>query len=208
MSQRRYRQTAAEENRIPATRPMHTQMGLKRIVTIVLLLFIATSLVYLILSDSPVHMENPGENSRSAALVVTAPTSEATGPVVAAQSSGSPDKAGEAPRRVIVHYFHGTARCSTCRKIEQYTSEALVTAFPGELESGTLEWRPINVEEPQNQHFIEDYELSMRSVVLADMGGVIQIRWKNLDRIWALVGNKSAFISYVQDETRAYLERN
>jgi len=48
----------------------------------------------------------------------------------------------------------------------------------------------------------------MRSVILADMAGENQTKWKNLDRIWDLVGDKGAFISYVQEETRAYMEEN
>lgn len=171
-------------------------MKLKSLVTVALLLFVVASVVYLVLSDSPVRVENPGESSETMALMVTAP------------SSGSPDKVEEVQHRVIVYYFHGTARCATCRAIEQYTYDALVTGFSGELQSEILEWQAINVEEPDNQHFIDDYELIMRSVVLADMVGENQIRWKNLDRIWDLVNDRDAFISYVQAETGAYLEEN
>ena len=182
-------------------------MKLKSLITVALLVFVAASVAYLVLNDSPVRVDNPGENSEPTALVAAAPSSEATNPVVTVPSSGSPDKVEEAQRRVIAYYFHGTARCATCRAIEQYTYEALVTGFPGELESGTLEWRPINVEEPQNQHFIDEYQLSMRSVILADMAGENQTRWKNLDQIWEL-GNKDVFISYIQEKTTAYLEGN
>jgi hypothetical protein len=183
-------------------------MKLKSLLTVALLLFVIASVAYLVLSDSSVSVENPGENSAVMAPIITAPSSKATKPVIAAPSSGSPDTAEEIQHRVIVYYFHGTARCTTCRAIEQYAHDALVTGFSGELQSETLEWHSINVEEPDNQHFIDDYELVMRSVVLADMVGEDQIRWKNLDRIWDLVGNRDAFITYVQAETRAYLEEN
>jgi hypothetical protein len=208
VSRKQRNRMATGKRQTPATKPAHTWMGLKSTVTIVLLLFVATSVAYLVLSDSPVSVENPGENSEAMALLVTAPSSEATEPVVAAPGSGSPDKVEEAQHRVIAYYFHGTARCATCRAIEQYTYDALVTGFSGELQSETLEWHTINVEEPDNQHFIDEYELIMRSVVLADMAGENQIRWKNLDRIWDLVGDKGEFVSYVQAETRAYLEED
>lgn len=183
-------------------------MKLKSLVTVALLLFVIASVAYLVLSDSPVRVENPGGSSEAMAPMATVPSSEVTEPVVAAPSSGSPDKVEEAQRRVIVYYFHGTARCATCRAIEQYAYDALVTGFPRELQFGVLEWHPINVEEPQNRHFIDDYELIMRSVILADMAGENQTRWKNLDRIWDLVGDKSSFMSYIQEETRIYLEEN
>jgi hypothetical protein len=190
------KRTAAEKRRTPAIGPVHTWMGLKSIVTVVLLVFVATSVAYLVLGDSPEHVENPGQDS------------ETTDSVAATPGSGSPDRVEKARHRVIAYYFHGTARCPTCRAIEQYAYEALVTGFPRELQFGVLEWHPINVEEPQNQHFVDDYELIMRSVILADMAGENQTRWKNLDRIWNLVGDKGAFVSYVQEETRAYLEGN
>jgi hypothetical protein len=196
VSRKQRKHTTVGKKQVPAIEPMRTWIGLKSIVTIVLLLFVVASVVYLVLSDSPARVENPGESSEANALMVTAP------------SSGSPDKVEEAQRRVIVYYFHGTARCATCRAIEQYTYDALVTGFSGELQSKTLEWHTINVEESDNQHFIDDYELIMRSVVLADMAGENQIRWKILNRIWDLVGDRDAFISYVQAETRAYLEEN
>lgn len=171
-------------------------MKSKSLIAVTLLLFVAASMVYLALGDSPGRAENPGQNS------------ETTDPVVATPGSGSLDRVEEAQHRVIAYYFHGTARCPTCRAIEQYAYEALVTGFPRELQFGVLEWHAINVEEPQNQHFIDDYELIMRSVILADMAGENQTKWKNLDRIWDLVGDKGAFISYVQEETRAYMEEN
>jgi len=171
-------------------------MKSKSLVAVTLLLFVAVSMVYLALGDSPGRAENPGQNS------------ETTDPVVATSGSGSLDRVEEAQHRVIAYYFHGTARCPTCRAIEQYAYEALVTGFPRELQFGVLEWHAINVEEPQNQHFIDDYELIMRSVILADMAGENQTKWKNLDRIWDLVGDKGAFVSYVQEETEAYLEEN
>lgn len=107
---------------------------------------------------------------------------------------------------LVAYYFHGTARCVTCRKIESYAQQALTEAFPNEIEEGVLTWRPINVEEPENQHFIEDFALSTKSVVLVRYQEGTQSEWKNLDQIWTLTGDETAFKSYIQTETQAYLE--
>jgi hypothetical protein len=171
-------------------------MKLKSVATVVLLLFVATSVIYLIVDGSRAQTEGAGENSKTAVSTAVALP---------------PDSGGDAEkpkRRVVAYYFHGTARCQTCRSIEQYAHEALETGFPEALQSGTLEWRAVNVEDPEHQHFIDDYELRAKSLILAEMDGETQARWKNLDQIWVLVGTKSAFISYVQEETRAYLEEN
>ena len=114
------------------------------------------------------------------------------------------DKASQMPheldRKVIAYYFHGTQRCVTCRKIEAYTEESLRTAFSSELEAGQLEWRPVNVDNAANEHFIQDYELSTRSVVLVEMLDGEQKQWKNLARVWELVRDKPSFVAYVQEE--------
>jgi len=193
VSRKQRERTAAEKKQTPAIKRMHTWMWLKSIVTVVLLLFVAASVAYLVLSDSPVRVENPEENS------------EATDPVLVAPSPEPPDEVEEAQHRVIAYYFHGTSRCQTCRTIEQYAREAIEDGFSEELQSEMLEWHAVNVEEPQNNHFISDYELFTRSLVLVDMEDGHQTRWKNLERVWELVGDREAFISYVQEETRAYL---
>jgi len=56
-----------------------------------------------------------------------------------------------------------------------------------------------------NEHFIQDYQLFSKSLVLVAKEGSKQTRWENLQEVWTLVGNKEAFIKYVQAEIRAYL---
>ena len=108
----------------------------------------------------------------------------------------------EAATRIVVYYFHGNVRCATCRKIEAYSEEAVKTTFAAELKSGAIEWRVLNIEEPANAHFIQEYQLYTRSLVLADAAN--PKRFKNLEKVWALVGQKDFFFRYVQDEIRAY----
>ncbi len=108
--------------------------------------------------------------------------------------------------KIIAYYFHGTNRCTTCRTIEAYAREAVQIGFGDALKAGKLEWRALNVEEPANRHFIKDYQLYTRSVVLASYQGDKQVRWKNLDKVWELVGDKGQFTRYVQGEVKTFLE--
>ena len=107
--------------------------------------------------------------------------------------------------RVIVYYFYGNTRCSTCMNIESYTAEAINSSFPGELNDSRLEWKPVNAEQPANNHFISDYNLYSRSVILSLIHDGNQTEWKNLDRVWELVVDKDTFISYVKDNVALYL---
>ena len=61
--------------------------------------------------------------------------------------------------KIIAYYFHGIRRCFTCKKIELYSQEAIESTFKKELESGRLEFHPVNFDEEENKHFIKDYEL-------------------------------------------------
>lgn len=107
--------------------------------------------------------------------------------------------------KIIAYYFHGTSRCVTCRKLEAFADEAIKKGFPNELKDGSVEWRVVNVEEKGNEHFIEDFKLYSKSLVLVEMDGNKQVKWKNLEKIWELVKNEDAYIQYVQDEVKQYL---
>ena len=125
----------------------------------------------------------------------------------AAQAAGqAANQAPAADSKIVAYYFHGTQRCNTCRTIEAYTHEAVQTGFGDALKAGKIEWRAVNVEEPANRHFIKDYQLYTRSVVLASYQGDKQLRWKNLDKVWELVGDKGEFTGYVQGEVKTFIE--
>ncbi len=157
-------------------------INLKQIATAALILFVLASAGYLI-------MKNLGGT----------PANVSTGDTGQNIAPGSGDK-------LVVYYFHGTARCDTCMKIEAYTEEALRTGFPDALKDGRLEWRPVNAEKPENSHYIKDYSLSFRTVVLSDVNDGKESEWKSLDRVWELTGNKQAFIEYIQGNVKPYLE--
>jgi hypothetical protein len=104
------------------------------------------------------------------------------------------------------YYFHGTYRCPTCTRLEKYAREAIETNFKDELSSGALTFKAVNTEEPGNEHFAKDYQLYTKSLVLSLTKDGEEIRSKNLDKIWQLVGNKQKFMAYVTAEVRAFLE--
>jgi len=110
--------------------------------------------------------------------------------------------------RVIAYYFHGTFRCTTCRTIEQYSHDAIQTYFAKELENGKLEFRPVNIEEPENKHFIQDYQLVTKSLVLSLVSDGKEKKWKNLADVWRLVRDKDGFFRYVNYEVEIFLKES
>lgn len=107
--------------------------------------------------------------------------------------------------KIIAYYFHTNTRCSTCKKIEAYSKEAILEGFKTEIENGTLELRIVNYEEPQNRHFIKEYKLVTKSLILVYTIDGEQMEWTNLKLVWQLTSNKKAFLNYVRGEVRNYL---
>jgi len=115
-------------------------------------------------------------------------------------------RAAVAERKIMAYYFHSTQRCRTCLTMEAFAEQALSESLAEALKSRTLEWRAVNMEQPENKHFVKEYQLYASALVLVEIDAGAVKRWKNLERIWDLVADEAAFKSYVQSEAKAYLE--
>jgi len=108
--------------------------------------------------------------------------------------------------KVIAYYFHGTFRCPTCAAMEKYSREAIETNFKDKLTSGKLEFKVINVEERGNEHFVNDYKLYTKSLILSMVKDNKEVKSKNLDKIWELARNKQKFIDYITSEINGFMK--
>ncbi len=108
--------------------------------------------------------------------------------------------------KVVVYYFHTNYRCVTCNKFESFTRAELEAGFSRQMKDGTLAYQVVNVEQAGNEHFVQDYGLRTKSIVLAVPGE--KGRWKNLERIWDEVGSEAGFKRYIQTELEAFLRGN
>ena len=108
--------------------------------------------------------------------------------------------------KVIAYYFHGSFRCYTCTNMEKYIKEAVEANFKDALQSGTLEFEAVNVEERGNEHFANDYQLYTKSLILSLVKDGKEIKSKNLDKIWEYARNKQRFIDYVISEINGFLK--
>lgn len=115
--------------------------------------------------------------------------------------------AGNKPvSHVIAYYFHGSFRCPTCYKLEQYSKEAVEGNFKDALTSGKLEFKVVNVEDKGNEHYGKDYQLYTKSLILSLVIDSKEIKWKNMDKIWEYVGSKQRFIDYVKSGVEDFLK--
>lgn len=107
---------------------------------------------------------------------------------------------------VVAYYFHGNFRCYSCYRIEQLSKEAVKHYFRNELDSGKLIFKAVNVEEKDNEHFIKDYQLYTKSLIISLVKNNKEVKFHNLTRVWEFFGNKKMFFEYVRDEITKYLK--
>ena len=165
-------------------------MNYKSIIKAILLVFAIASIVGLFVKDPQTGLE------------AACTSAETVNPQV---NSGNPGPAAVSPK-VVAYYFHTTYRCSSCKKIEAYSREAIESGFAKELKDGRVAWCVVNVDDRANRHFIQDYQLFSKSLVLVKMKDGKQAEWKNLVKVWQLLGDREDFLRYVQAELRSYLE--
>lgn len=154
--------------------------GGKKILTIILLIFVAASIVFMILKEV---------KAKNAAAAPAAAGMEQTVAVPRNENA------------LTVYYFHGTQRCMTCNRIEELARAAIQDKYAKEMADGAVVFRSVNVEEPANEHFICDFQLTTRSVVMQKAG-----KYENFDAVWTLVRDPQKFTGYIQDGAAKMME--
>ncbi len=133
-------------------------------------------------------------------------------PPAAAEAPAAPAAvAGDSLRaelQVVVYYFHRTVRCDNCLKFEEYSRRAVEEAFANELETGHIVWRVINIDDPENERTIREYDIFESAVVVVRLEDGEVSDWKKLGEVWGLVAYPDLFMQYVKDEVRGYLARD
>ncbi len=150
-----------------------------------------------------------GEKAQAAPLetaaAVPVPAQKQVVKTQAAPVKSKAAKPAEA-KTAVVYYFYTNTRCSSCKTIEAYTREAVATKLAAGYKDWKIEFRGVNVDEEPNKHFVQDYWLNSKSVVVQKFSGEKVLNWGKLDKVWQLLGDKDAFMNYISDETRKLLD--
>lgn len=107
---------------------------------------------------------------------------------------------------LAVYYFDQGKDCETCVQIPAYTQAVLQRRFGQEMATGRISWHAVDTDDPANEHYLNDYQLYAKSIVLSLERDGAQVKWKNLDRVWELVYDRAGFERYMEDEIAAALE--
>ena len=112
---------------------------------------------------------------------------------------------GVAADVIQVTYFSSDVRCVTCVRIERLTRETVERNFGPELQSGRIVLRTVNLDGLGNEHFVHDYSLISKTVIVSDLAKGQEVRWENLQQVWTKQKNEQAFEAYVVDAVRRHL---
>lgn len=108
---------------------------------------------------------------------------------------------------VVVTYFTSDQRCDTCLKIEKLTQDAIHSQFSDALEKKEIIFQTINYDRAENKHFIDDYQLAFKTVVVSERKKGKEQRWSKYDKVWELVNDPEKFSSYLQQGIHQYLDQ-
>jgi len=192
-------------------------LDIRKLIKSLLFIFVVLSLGVLIYKEfSPKKQSNATNNAEAlgdkttvSVESVPAPDNQRSKEPATKQKEKAPSPRTTATSqnsKVVAYYFHGTFRCSTCQTIEKYSKEAIEHYFANELKNGTLEFKSLNLEEAENRHYIQDYQLFSRSLVISLVKQDKEVTWKNLTDVWKLVRDKDKFFQYVKDEVEIFLK--
>lgn len=113
-----------------------------------------------------------------------------------------PEVAGH---QVVVTYFISGARCESCQKIEALCRETVAQDFAAESASHHVVFRVIDTGDPANAHYISDYQLTSKIVILSHRVASKETEWMAMEKVWDLLEDPAAFHAYLASPIRKYL---
>lgn len=127
-----------------------------------------------------------------------------------AQSLTNTAQAAQQPKtlanHVIVYYFHATRRCRTCLGIQSAIEQTIKERFAKETVSGRLTFKDVNIDEDANKHFVNEFQISFSTMIVALLNNGKVTKWENCQKIWDYAHSPKELMDYTESLIRKYLE--
>ena len=113
-------------------------------------------------------------------------------------------KAVQTADKIEVVHFHGTQQCWSCITVGEYALKTITQKFPEEYKNGTIVYKDINGELPENSAVVAKYQAGGSSLfVNAIRNGQDNIA-EDIN-VWRYVSNESQFVSYFEKKLSGLL---
>jgi hypothetical protein len=106
--------------------------------------------------------------------------------------------------KIEVVHFHATQQCWSCITVGEYALKTIKEKFPEEYKNGTIVFKDINGELPENRDIVMKYQARGSSLFV----NAIANGKDNIEEdvtVWRLVSNESQFINYFQNKLNKLL---
>jgi hypothetical protein len=123
-----------------------------------------------------------------------------------AMATAAPKPAAAPAIVVKADYIHSDYRCVSCLKIERWSSAAIQSGLADSMKTGRLQWTTQSWDTPEGLAMADTFGLMTKALVLIEMRGGKMTRFKELKDIWKNLGDSTAFVAYVKNETIAFLK--
>jgi hypothetical protein len=135
-----------------------------------------------------------------AALLIPAP-----GPVLADGILPDGCLGNLSDNQVVVYYFHRKFRCQSCEVLETTLQNTLQVTYADHFGAGRLAMCIINLDDPENMHYLEQFEIFSNSIIIVEKKSGIVSRYKNLESIWEVSEDRDAISHLLRTEVAGFL---
>jgi hypothetical protein len=110
--------------------------------------------------------------------------------------------------QVVVYYFHRKFRCQSCEVLESTLLNTMQVTYADHFGAGKLAMCIINVDDPENRHYLEKFEIFSNSIVIVEKKSGAVSRYKNLESIWDISQDQNAITLLLQTEVAGFLSES
>lgn len=107
--------------------------------------------------------------------------------------------------QIEVFYFHSTARCVSCLKLEEYTRNTINSFFQEELSDGRLNFKEINVDLAENKEIVQKFQAVGSSLKINEIYEG-QDHIEEDVKIWRYLNDQNSFDNYLQERIKSRLK--
>ena len=110
--------------------------------------------------------------------------------------------------QVVVYYFHRKFRCQSCEVLESTLMSTIQVTYSNHFGAGRLAMCIINVDDPENRFYLEQFEILGNSIVIVEKRGGVVSRYKNLESIWDVSEDRDAVTQLLRTEVAGFLSES
>ncbi len=106
--------------------------------------------------------------------------------------------------KIEVVHFHGTQQCWSCITVGEYALKTIKEKFPEEYKNGTIVYKDVNGELPENSPIVTKYQARGSSLFINAIANGQDNITEDVN-VWRYVGNESQFTNYFQNKLNTLL---